>query len=225
MERMEVESKAPVRILLLDDHTLFRESLRRLLQAEEGFQIVASCETVQEALDALSSEAADVVLLDYDLGDARGAALLEEMRKQQMPGRVLMVTAGISEAETLRLLASGACGVFLKHNPPQQLVEAIHQVARGQVWLNSSAMRSLLAGATRSQASADAANSLTARERDVLQGVLQGQSNKEIAGALALSESSVKAALQQLFDKTGVRTRSQLVRIAIEKHGQDWLSP
>ena len=218
-----MESKERIRILLLDDHTLFRESLSRLLQAEGDFHIVASCQTLPEALEALGREAADVVLLDYDLGEARGVLLLEEMRKRNLPGRVLLVTAGISEAEKLRALESGACGVFLKHGPPQQLVEAIQHVAQGRMWLDSASMQSMLAGARRTLGAAAPTSSLTPREREVLQGVLQGQSNKEIAAALNLSESSVKAALQQLFNKAGGRTRSQLVRIAIERHGQDWL--
>lgn len=221
---MATTTNTAVRILLLDDHTLFRESLSRLLQAETCFHIVGSCQTVQEALSVIQKEPPDIVLLDYDLGDLRGVALLEEMRRRQMPVRVLMVTAGISEAETLRVMEQGACGIFLKHSPPQQLVEAIHQVMRGQMWLDAKSVQALLAGQKPKQQAAAAPDTLTAREREVLRGVLEGQSNKEIAAALNLSESSVKATLQQLFDKTGVRSRSQLVRIAIEKHGQNWLS-
>ncbi len=221
---METKTNTIVRILLLDDHTLFRESLSRLLQAEPGFHILGSCQTITEALGVMQREAADIVLLDYDLGDQRGLALMDEMRRSRWHTRVLMVTAGINEADTLRLMEQGVCGIFLKHCPPQQLVEAIHQVMRGQMWLDSKTVRALLAGGKSKPPAAGDSSKLSGREREVLQGVLEGQSNKEIAAAISLSESSVKATLQQLFDKTGVRTRSQLVRIALEKHGQDWLN-
>lgn len=134
-----------------------------------------------------------------------------------------MVTAGMTDAGTLRAFESGASGIFLKHSPPAQLVEAIHKVMTGDMWLDPRAVRSLVAGVGEKSDEHRAVQSLTARERTVLKSVFEGLTNKEIAGNLQISESSVKAVLQQLFDKTGVRTRSQLVRIAIEQHAGDWL--
>jgi DNA-binding NarL/FixJ family response regulator len=93
----------------------------------------------------------------------------------------------------------------------------------GDMWLDPRAVRSLVAGVGEKSDEHRAVQSLTARERTVLKSVFEGLTNKEIAGNLQISESSVKAVLQQLFDKTGVRTRSQLVRIAIEQHAGDWL--
>ena len=221
----------PIRILLIDDHSLFRESLSRLLEAEADFRIVATCATVAEALAAIENEPADVVLLDYDLGDEQGSAFLDEARRRRLTCRILMVTAGMSDAGTLRAFESGATGIFLKHSPPAQLIEAIARVAGGEMWLDSRAVRSLVAGVTekvagvseRSEAQ-QSPQSLNARERAVLKAVFAGLTNKEIAASLQISESYVKAVLQQLFDKTGVRTRSQLVRIALEQHAGDWLS-
>jgi DNA-binding NarL/FixJ family response regulator len=213
-----------IRILLVDDHGLFRESLRRLLEAEPEFRITATCATVREAWDALSVEPVDVVLLDFDLGDEQGTAFLEEARRRRFPGRILMVTAGMSDAVTLRAFESGASGIFLKHSPPAQLIEAIHKIAIGDMWLDSRAVRSLVAGAQVKSETEEAAQALSPRERNVLKAVFEGLTNKEIAANLQISESLVKAVMQQLFDKTGVRTRSQLVRIAIEQHAGDWLS-
>lgn len=206
----------------MDDHSLFRESLSRLLEAEPDFQIAATCATAPEALDVL--DRADVVLLDYDLGDEQGSAFLEEARRRRFSGRILMVTAGMSDAGTLRAFESGASGIFLKHSPPAQLVEAIHKVMGGDMWLDPKAVRSLVAGVGEKSEEQRAVQALSARERTVLKAVFEGLTNKEIAGNLQISESSVKAVLQQLFDKTGVRTRSQLVRIAIEQHAGDWLA-
>ncbi len=215
--------KQQIRILLVDDHSLFRESLSRLLEAEPEFRIAATCATVDEALAALDRHPVDVVLLDYDLGEEQGTVFLDEAKRQGFAGRILMVTAGMSDTGTLRAFESGSAGVFLKHSPPSQLVEAIHKVAGGEMWLDSRAVQSLVSGATGKSGEQQTADSLTERERTVLKSVFEGLTNKEIGGRLQISESSVKAVLQQLFDKTGVRTRSQLVRIALEKHAEDWL--
>lgn len=195
-----------------------------MLEAEPDFRIVATCATATEALQALSGEPVDVVLLDYDLGDEQGSAFLEEARRMRFAGRILMVTAGMGDVATLRAFEGGASGVFLKHSPPAQLIEAIHKVTGGDMWLDSRAVRSFVAGANVRTETRNVAQTLNARERSVLKGVFEGLTNKEIAANLQISESSVKAVLQQLFEKTGVRTRSQLVRIAIEQHAGDWLT-
>jgi len=207
----------------VDDHSLFRESLSRLLEAERDLRIAGNCASIGEALSILDGERVDVVLLDYDLGEEQGAAFLEAAAKRGFEGHVLMVTAGMGDAETLRALEGGSSGIFLKHSPPTELVDAIHKVAKGEMWLDSRAVRSLVAGATGRSEAQRTSHLLSARERSVLKAVFEGFTNKEIAGKLQISESSVKAVMQQLFDKTGVRTRSQLVRIALERHAEDWL--
>ncbi len=163
------EGRPRVRIVLVDDHALFREGLTRLLGGV-GFS-----------------------------------------------GRVLVVTAGLTDAEAARFLREGAAGIFLKHDSPAVLVRSIRQVMDGE----ASVDHDILSGVLRMGAppeEEEARAPLTEREREVLHGVLEGLANKEIAARLAISESSVKAALQQLFHKTGVRTRSQLVRIALEQY-------
>ena len=208
----------------MDDHSLFREGLSRLLEAEPDFQIAATCATATEGLEALSREAVDVVLLDYDLGEEQGSAFLDEAARRHFSGRILMVTAGMSDAGTFRAFQCGAAGIFLKHSPPAQLIEAIHKVAGGDMWLDPRAVRALVSGVSDKFEAPAQEQMLTPREKAVLKAVFEGLTNKEIAGNLQISESSVKAVLQQLFDKTGVRTRSQLVRIAIEQHAGDWLT-
>jgi DNA-binding NarL/FixJ family response regulator len=213
-----------IRILLVDDHGLFRESLSRLLESEPDFRIAGTCATTAEALEALRREPVDIVLLDYDLGDENGLAFLEQAKRVRFRARILMVTAGMTDQGTLRAFEAGSSGIFLKHSPPGELVEAIHKVMSGELWLDSRAVRSLVGGVRVKSEEQQSADSLTPRERAVLKAVFEGLSNKEIAARLQISESSVKAALQQLFEKTGVRTRSQLVRIALERHAQDWLA-
>jgi two-component system, NarL family, nitrate/nitrite response regulator NarL len=166
----------------------------------------------------------DVVLLDYDLGEEEGTHFLEQASGWGFTGRILLVTAGMNDTVMFRALQSGSSGIFLKHSPPGHLVEAIRKVYAGEMWLDPGVARSIIAAATSSNTAKHSSQELTGREQAVLKGVFEGLTNKEIGARLSLSESSVKAVLQQLFDKTGVRTRSQLVRIALEKHSEDWLT-
>lgn len=211
------ENRDRVRILLVDDHALFREGLARLLGAEAGFEVVAQCGTVDEAIAIVSTRPVDLVLLDVDLGAERGSELMRRVRQHDLPARVLVVTAGLTDTEAAWFLREGAAGIFLKHDPPAVLVRSIRQVMDGE----ASVDHRILTGVLRMGAAPEDAHAkapLTSRECLVLRGVLEGHANKEIAADLEISESSVKAALQQLFHKTGVRTRSQLVRIALEQY-------
>jgi DNA-binding NarL/FixJ family response regulator len=219
-----IAMSSEIRLLLIDDHSLFRESLSRLLQTEADFHIVATCASASEAFALPHLEEVNVVLLDYDLGPEQGTQFLDRARSARFPGRILMVTAGMSDSVMLRMLENGASGVFLKHSPPSRLVEAIRKVFAGEVWLDPAVTRSIIAAATGNTAAPRRAQGLTQREQAVLKGVFEGLTNKEIGARLEISESSVKAVLQQLFEKTGVRTRSQLVRIALEKHSEEWLT-
>lgn len=214
----------PTRILLIDDHSLFRESLVRLLEAQPDLEVAGHCATVPEALDILARTQVDVILLDYDLGDQRGTDLLRQIPDRKWPARVLMVTAGMSSRVTHDALQAGISGVLYKHNSPDQLLEAIRKIARGEMWLEGQIIRSLISGSEQRAEEPRSARPLTERQREVLSGILEGLANKEIAWNLKISESSVKAVIQELFHKAGVRTRSQLVRIAIEKHAGDWLT-
>jgi two-component system, NarL family, nitrate/nitrite response regulator NarL len=212
-----------IRILIIDDHSLFRESLSRLLQTESDLKIAATSASVTEALALPELKEIDLVLLDYDLGPEQGTQFIDRARGAGFEGRILMVTAGMSDGAMFRALESGSSGVFLKHSSPNRLVEAIRKVVAGEVWLDPAVTRTIIAAASGQSAAPRRTQSLTQREQTVLKGVFEGLTNKEIGARLSISESSVKAVLQQLFEKTGVRTRSQLVRIAIEKHSDDWL--
>ncbi|MFP5203921.1 MAG: response regulator transcription factor [Acidobacteriota bacterium] len=214
-----------IRIAMIDDHGLFRESLGRLLESTPGFSIVAQCAKSADALHQLSRTPADVLLLDYDLGDETALPLLKEIKRRWKELHVLMVTAGLSNDVTLQLMESGASGVFRKHDNPDDLVTAIRRVHEGEVWLDEKTLQALLAGRHAREDSLRRTRPLTERQSAVLRGILDGLANKEIAWKLNLSETSVKAVIQELFRKAGVRTRSQLVRIAIEKHSLDWLEP
>lgn len=204
-----------IRILLIDDHSLFRESVARLLDAEQDFEMVGDCATVADGLAVLKSKPVDIVLLDYDLGNERGSEFVYAARDQGFEGQILVVTAGVAEAEALRMLSHGVGGVFFKHSSPALLASSIRKLMAGEISLEEKYLKSLLETASRQS---ERRKKFTERDRQVLRGVFEGLANKEIAERLQISESSVKASLQQLFNKTGVRTRSQLVRIALEQY-------
>jgi two-component system, NarL family, nitrate/nitrite response regulator NarL len=210
-----------IRLLLVDDHALFREGLARLLASEPDFEVAVPCATGDEALRVLDSAKIDLILLDYDLDGETGARFLVRAVQRGFQGRVLVVTAGLSDIEVAEILRLGVTGIFLKHNPPVLLAKAIRKVMEGEVWLDQRYLKVLLKE-SRATVEETSGRKLSGRELEVLRALLQGSANKEIAVSLRISESSVKATLQQLFLKTGVRTRSQLVRVALEQY-KDYL--
>ena len=212
-----------IKILLIDDHTIFRESLLRLLSGEPGMQVVGQCGTTAEARQILAETVVDVVLLDYDLGDEIGTDLLNYLHETDSKARALMLTSGMIPSATLSALDAGAAGVILKHSETRQLLEAINRISKGETWWDTGVVRSALLGSRQQADVKIPARDLTERQRAVLRYILDGLSNKEIAARLQASETSVKASIQELFSKAGVRTRSQLVRVAIERFSSDWL--
>jgi len=207
-----------IRLLVIDDHELFRESVARLLQAEPGFEVVAHCGSGTEAVRVMkSSEEIDVVLLDLDLGQERGADFLDQLQKLRFEGKVLLVTAGVNEGEVPNLIRKGIAGIFLKHGSPASLIQGIRDTVEGRALFDQDLLRRALEQSAAPSEEQTRAK-LTERERQVLSFVFEGFANKQIADRLHISETAVKASLQQLFAKTGVRTRSQLVRIALEQY-------
>lgn len=197
------------------EQTLLRESVSRVLNAEEDLHVVAGCGSVSEALEVLTSRPVDLILLDIDLGEGNGLRFPTRARQAGYEGPVLVLTGGVSEEEAVELIRQGVAGIFLKHERPEALLECIRSVLRGGAWLDQRTLAALLAAAPAGSA---ADRELTEREREVLRAVFQGLATKEIMARLGLSQSTVKAAVQRLFEKTGARTRAQLVRIALERY-------
>jgi DNA-binding NarL/FixJ family response regulator len=201
-----------IRVLLIDDHALFRESVARVLAVDPELA-VEHCPSIAAAMPLVAQRAFDLVLLDHDLGGERASQFLPAARQAGFSGRVLVVTAWVSSTEARRLLQQGAAGIFLKQAPLEELNAAIRAVMAGASWIDKS-----LAGEEEKPGAESNAPQFNERQRKVLRFVLEGLSNKEIAWRLQISESYVKAILQSLFQKTGVRTRGQLVRVAFEQY-------
>ena len=207
-----------IRLLLVDDHALFRESVARLLQSEPGFEVVAHCGSSTEAIQVIeSSKELDIVLLDLDLGQERGADFLDRLRGTPFAGKVLLVTADVNDSEVPYLIQKGISGIFMKHGSPALLIQGIRETMQGKALFEQDLLRRALERVGTPVVNPRRSR-LTERERQVLSFVFEGLANKQIADRLQISETAVKASLQQLFAKTGVRTRSQLVRVALEQY-------
>jgi len=206
--------QSAVRILIVDDHALFRESLARLLAAEPGFHIVGHCATSEDASAIIKDLKIDLLLLDFDLGVNNCTAFVRSTTEGGFDGKILLVTAGVSTSQAAELVRLGVVGIFLKNDLPALLTEAIRDIVAGKVWLDQKVLQHTVAGVSADRSPP----TLTARERQVLSHIFAGLTNKEIAGQLGTSEGSVKASIQQLFSKTGVRTRGQLVRVALDQY-------
>lgn len=205
---------APIRLFVVDDHALFREGLLRLLEGDPAFTVVGSAASAAAALPLLEQAQVDILLLDYDLGAETALPLVRALREKRFAGRILIVTAGLPNHDALALLRLGISGIFHKHQPPAELHVSIRSVAEGQVLIEQQYLQQILETA---QAPREPVFTFTERERSLLRLLLEGMSNKEIAAQLGSTESAIKSMLQALFAKTGVRTRTQLVRIVIEQ--------
>ena len=205
----------PIRILLIDDHSLFREAIARLLGAEPDFQVVGEAATVEDGIHAIKSAPVDIVLLDINLGLQQGGAFPGLARSEGFAGKILVVTAGVSKMEAARLLQRGCSGILLKHERPERLIQLIREAIQGEGAAVKGQLEEL------ESYKSVLPTPLTIRERQVLRGVFAGLANKEIADKLQISEPLVKSILQQLFGKTGVRTRTQLVRVAVERYWKE----
>lgn len=209
---IHMNQPSPVRLYILDDHALFREALARLLDSDETIHVLGTSGTIEQCWDDLQRLKPDILILDYDLGEENTLDLVSRLHADGFAGRILLVTAGLPDEHALGFIKLGVAGVFHKQKPPEDLHASIRELATGRILIDQTYLQSLVTTATRSRAR------LTERDRSVLRFLVEGRSNKEIANELSISESAVKSSLQQLFAKAGVRTRSQLVRVALEEY-------
>lgn len=215
---VEDPERKRVRLLLLDSHALFRGSLARFL-SECNFEVIGECSNSGEALEVLRSSPVEIVLLDFDLGPESGNDFISKAREAGYQGHFLIV-AGVAEPKLAGIaLQRGASGIFLKSERPDRLVRAINRVADGEIWIEPKIIQMLVEPLNQSplvDIQRRSPGVLEDRERDVLLGIVSGLTNKKIGLKMGLSESSVKNIVQRLFHSAGVRTRSQLVRVALE---------
>jgi two-component system nitrate/nitrite response regulator NarL len=202
-------------ILLVDDHAMFREGLAHMLAKEPDLKIVGQCASASAAVAMLESVMPTMVLLDVDLGNERALDFVTAAKSKGYAGNIVVVTAGISDQEALQLVQNGVTGIIHKHHPVAVLCSNIRDVASGEVCLEKNYLASLFRSVDRTRT--QTRPKLTDRDKIILRSVFQGLSNKAIAARLQISEGAVKASVRQVCEKLGVRTRLQLVKVALEK--------
>jgi len=205
-----------IRLLIVDDHAMFREGLAELLGREPDLKVVAKCASAADALVQIPACVPPMILLDFDLGPERALDFVFEAKRLGFTGQVLVLTAGVSDQEAVQLVQAGIAGILHKHNTPEVLCRTIRQVAGGEVCLEKSYWKPLFERVGQSETTDR--SKLTPREKEVLRLIFQGLANKEIGARLEITEGVVKASLRQLFHKLHVRTRAQLVKVALEQY-------
>jgi two-component system, NarL family, nitrate/nitrite response regulator NarL len=212
----------PIRIVLVDDHELMRAGLRLVLESAPSMMVVGEASNGAEALHAAANTNPDVVLLDLDLGDENGLDLIPGLMASSARLQVLVLT-GLRDTELhRRAVMQGAMGLVMKNRAVPTLLKAIEKVHEGEVWFDRSLLADVLRDRVRGgepAADPDAARvaSLSLREREVIQHVLAGQRNREIAQAMVISEATVRHHLTSIFAKLGVADRTELVIFAYKR--------
>jgi DNA-binding NarL/FixJ family response regulator len=195
-----------IRLVVVDDHPIVRGGLRDTFADAEDIVVVGEAGDGAEGVERARSLAADVVLMDLRMPVMDGVAATAALRERAPGARVLILTTFDSESDVLPAIEAGATGYLLKDALPDDLMRAVRAAARGEPVLAPSVMQHLMG-----QVRGPGAGTLTDREKEVLQLVANGRSNREAAAALFIGEASIKTHLQHIYDKLGVRDRASAV--------------
>ncbi len=198
-----------IRVLIADDHTLLRQGLRRILSEDPALTLAGEAANGNEAVARARALSPDIVLMDVQMPELDGIEATRQIRASRPETRVIMLTVSDKDADLFRALKAGARGYLLKNAEAQQVLDAIHRVAAGQVILPPSLeMRVLDEFAT------PKSDLLTEREMAVLRLIAQGLGNKEIAARLTLSENTVKTHVRHILEKLHLRSRAEAAAYA-----------
>jgi DNA-binding NarL/FixJ family response regulator len=223
---MNFKKSQPVRIVIADDHPIFRDGLRRLLEAEPDLKVLGEASDGAEAVRLARQLKPDILLLDLAMPKHPGLEALRDLSTgagtNATPVRVILLTAAAEKSQIVEALQLGARGVVLKDSATQLLLKAIHTVMSGEYWVGRESVSNLVQYLrTLVQSSSDEARQkkfgLTPRELEIVAAVVAGYSNKEIAEYFKISEDTVKHHLSNIFDKLGVSTRLELALFAVNQ--------
>jgi len=213
------ESSPRIRIVIADDHPIFREGLRRLLEIEPGFTVVGEASDGREAVERAAALKPDILLLDLAMPRAGGLEALRLLAETKSEVRTVLLTAGIEREETIQALQLGARGVILKESATQLLYRCIRAVVNGEYWVGHERLfdlvQTLRVVGRDPDTSPPPASRLTRRELDIVSAIVEGAANKDIGRQFGLSEQTVKNHLSNIFDKLGVSNRLELALYAV----------
>lgn len=216
---MSQEEKRALRVLLADDHEVVRLGLKALLADYPEFEVVGEAENGYQAVRLALETRPDVIVMDVRMPGMSGIEACREIRRQHPGIRVLMLTSYAEDELLIEALRAGACGYVLKRVGSTYLVEALRAVARGETPIDPSLTAYLLSGGTRRHnEELDKVEALTEREREILAHIAQGETNREIAAYLGLSEKTVRNYVSLLLQKLGLSNRAEAAAFAV-RHG------
>jgi DNA-binding NarL/FixJ family response regulator len=219
---MASASTSATTILIVDDHAMFREALRTLLETDPSLRVVGEAGDGREAIRLAGELRPDLILLDVRMPGTSGLQALREIARITPPIRTLLLTAELGESDAVEALRLGAKGVVMKESLPEVLFESIRAVMAGQYWVGRDCVADLIRTVRERRAQSeletrDPSLGLTARERQVVAAIVVGCSNADIAQKFAISSKTVKHHLTKVFDKLGVSNRLELALFAVRR--------
>jgi len=211
------KAKQAIRILVADDHAIFRDGLRKLLEGADDIQIVGEASNGVECTKMLAKLKPDILLLDLRMPEKDGLGVLEEVNFDTLPTRVIVLTAAEDDRDVVRAMRLGARGVVLKQSASDLLLKSIRKVHEGEIWLDNRMTAEVIDAFKKSSEAGQRREKplLSDREKEIVQLVAQGFRNREIGEKLFISEQTVKNHLHNIFDKLGVSDRLELALYAI----------
>lgn len=205
-----------IRILTADDHPIVRRGLRTVIRTQSDMELVGEAENGAQAIRLISELEPDIALLDLQMPEQDGLAVLREMDRNNSPSRCVLLTSFPDDERVMQAIKAGAAGVLLKDSPPQELLQALRRVQQGEVALHPAIAMKVLMEVK--QPKPDATDTLlTAREKEVLSLLALGMTNAEIADQLGVSVRTITAHVRAILDKLHLANRTQAALFAQEK--------
>lgn len=205
-------------LVLADDHPIILEGLEQLFKRDKDFQVLATCSTGHDAIEAVRHHKPDVLVLDVRMPKGDGLSVLKQVREEHLPTRVVLLTASMTEDEVLQAMEDGVWGLVLKESAAVSLVDSVRRVTRGERALDQSLIvRALDRALERQDGRGVGPQLLSRREAEIVKMVAAGLRNKEIANKLFIGEGTVKTHLHAIYKKLGVHGRVELTLYAQER--------
>ncbi len=209
-----------LRILVADDHTLVRQGLKKILESQPGWEVIAEAGDGREALRQTLERQPDVIILDIAMPRLNGVEAVQQIVRRVPAARVLVLSMYVDEAYVTRTIRAGALGYLLKDSADVDLIRAVSAVANGKSFFSPAVARIILDEGGRQLAergATDRYDTLSEREREVFQLIAEGMTNKEVADALHISPATVETHRARLMEKLDVHSTAELVLCAVRK--------
>lgn len=206
-----------IRLLIADDHTIIREGLVAIFDAQPDFEVVGEAADGEEAVEQVARLQPDIILMDLEMPKLDGAEAIRRIKASQPNARIVVLTGYDTDERILEAIQAGAQGYLLKGVPSSELIQGLHVVNQGGSLLQPAVASKLLTQVGKMLSPSPAHEQLTAREQEVMELIAQGARNKEIAAKLSITEATVKFHSRIIFQKLGVESRSEAIVEAIKR--------